>query len=85
MPTPHNDDVHIRSNKGNSVLPGTRSTPAYVDSAAPPAIEIDPPKPDAAPAKYGRTDNIPAVAFGIHNPLLKPIKIINPIKPSTLL
>jgi hypothetical protein len=82
--TPASEDAHISINNGISVLPGTRIAPATVERPAPPAIEMDPPKPEAAPAKCGRMDNIPAVAFGIHNPLPKPTKTIKPKKLSTV-
>ena len=82
--TPASEDAHISNNNGISVLPGTRIAPATVERAAPPVIEMDPPKPEAAPARCGRTDSIPAVAFGIHNPLPRPTKIIKLKKLSTL-
>jgi hypothetical protein len=78
--SPSNDEVHISISKGISVLPGASTSPAKVERPAPPAIDIEPPKPEAAPAKWGRTDNIPAVAFGRHNPLPKPTKIKQPKK-----
>ena len=80
MINPSNDEAHISINKGISVLPGTSTSPDKVERPAPPAIDIEPPKPEAAPAKWERTDNIPAVAFGRHNPLPKPTKIKQPKK-----
>ena len=82
--TPVSEDTNINNNNGISVLPGTSINPATVERTAPPAIEMDPPKPEAAPAKCGRTDSIQAVALGIHNPLPKPTKTIKPKKLSTV-
>ena len=57
-----------------------RMEPANCDRAAPPPIMMAPPKPLAVPARCGRTDNMPAVAFGITRPLPKPTKVIKPKK-----
>ena len=50
MINPSNDEAHISINKGISVLPGTSTSPDKVERPAPPAIDIEPPKPEAAPA-----------------------------------
>ena len=52
--------------------------PARIDNKAPNAIIIDPPSPDAAPARFGFTDSMPAVAFGIQIPFPIPTNAIKP-------
>ena len=61
-----------------SLAPGTSICPAKAESPAPPKSIIAPPSPEAVPAKCARTDNIPAVAFGIVIPLPIPTMVIEP-------
>ena len=75
-------DIHIRKTSGVSVLSVPSIVVARADRAAPPAIRIDPPSPDAVPANFGRTDIIPAAAFGIVRPF--PMAAID-IRPKKLL
>ena len=53
---------------------------AAADRAAPPAIMIDPPRPDAVPARSGRTDIMPAAALGIVRPFPIAANAIRPKK-----
>ena len=41
---------------------------------------IEPPSPDADPARSGRTESIPALAFGSATPLPNPMLIVSPKK-----
>ena len=43
---------------------GVRTAPVSTASDAPPPSMIAPPRPDALPARWGRTDNMPALEFG---------------------
>src|SRR6056297_2453847 len=65
---------------GHGPDPGTKSAPARADRPAPPPSMIAPPKPDAVPARWGRTDSMPAVAFGMVMPLPRPTKVMKPKK-----
>ena len=78
--TPPAAESHIRQTKGISLLPGFKIKPLAADKAAPPPIMIALPSPDAAPARCGRTDSMPAVALGMVIPLPKPTKVIKPKK-----
>ena len=56
------------------------ATGTAADRAAPPAIMIDPPRPDAVPARSGRTDIMPAAALGIVRPFPIAANAIRPKK-----
>ena len=73
-------DSHIRKINGVSVLFDPSIVVAAADKAAPPAIMIDPPRPDAVPARCGRTDIMPAVALGMVRPFPTPANDIKPKK-----
>ena len=75
-PIPQSAEIHTSNSNDISVMPETSRIPGNVDIAAPPAIDIEPPKPDATPTNAGRIHKMPAVAFGLHNPLPYPTKII---------
>ena len=66
--------------RGKIPVLGVKIAPVAVAIAAPPAVLIVPPIPDADPAKCGRTDIIPAVAFGKTIPLPRPMKQTQPKK-----
>jgi len=68
---------------GNAPLPGLSNPPARAERAAPPPISIAPPSPEAVPARFGRTDSIPAVALGRTIPLPRPTKTMKPKKLQT--
>ena len=53
----------ISINKINGMVPdaGVSTTPASAESAAPPPMVKADPRPDADPAKAGRTDKSPAL------------------------
>jgi len=71
-------DAHMINKSGKAPVSGVSTNPAKAESAAPLPIIIAPPRPDAVPAKCGRTDNSPAVAFGITSPLPRPTNVIIP-------
>ena len=68
------------SSRGKAPVPGTNMAPVPIAINAPPPVLIVPPMPEAEPAKCGRTDIMPAVAFGRTIPLPRPIKQTHPKK-----
>ena len=58
----------IDNNNNSKQLSGVSNRPARADSAAPPPIMIAPPRPEAVPARCGRTESKPADAMGITRP-----------------
>ena len=59
-------------------LQRTNTAPPPPERPAPPPIMIAPPNPLAVPARCGRTDSVPAVAFGMTIPLPRPTKVMKP-------
>ena len=82
--SPKSTDANIKMISGKSVVAVFKIIPATAESAAPPPIIIALPRPDAVPARRGKIDNIPAVAFGMVIPLPSPTKDIKPKKVSAL-
>ena len=78
--TPAATELHISQSRGVAPLVGVKTAPARADKAAPPAIIMALPSPEAAPARSGRMASIPAVALGILNPLPNPTKVMKPKK-----
>ena len=56
----------------------TQHLRSVAESAAPPPIIIDPPRPEALPARWGRTERMPAFELGIVRPFPSPTKKIEP-------
>ena len=69
---------NISHSSGHAPVPGCSSPPASAESAAPPPIMIAPERPEAVPARCGRTDSAPAVALGMVMPLPRPTKVMKP-------
>ena len=78
--TPAATELHINHSRGVAPLVGVKTAPARADKAAPPAIIMALPRPEAAPARSGRMASMPAVALGMLNPLPNPTKVMKPKK-----
>ena len=75
---PDTAEHSIKHNRGISPESIDTIAPASADNAAPPPIMIALPMPEVVPARFGRAESMPTVAFGMVIPLLNPTKHINP-------
>ena len=76
--SPKNVVTTINQSTGIALSPPDNMMPASPDRIAPMPINIAPPRPEAVPARCGRTESMPDVALGIVNPFPMPTKVMKP-------
>ena len=77
-PTPATAVTSMIQINGYAPVSVLSNAPVRMLRPAPPPIMIAPPKPDAVPARCGRTDSRPAVALGMDSPFPNPTSVIMP-------